>query len=116
MLMLPGDWLGEKLGHNLDNEKERQYFREAVVSFLIFVPINLLAVLTCWQFLQLVGYSERIAGLSSIVWLLGTSVLFYSSFHQQNNQILLFVLIGYQAALAYAIKEKKSLAILSGVS
>ncbi|WP_319419451.1 glycosyltransferase family 39 protein [Pleurocapsa sp. FMAR1] len=116
MLMLPGDWLGEKLGQNIDNEKERQYFREAVVSFLIFLPINLLAVLTCFKFLQLVGYSERIAGLSSIVWLLGTSVLFYSSFHQQNNQILLFVLISYQAALAYVLKDKKSLAILSGAS
>ncbi len=116
MLMLPGDWLGDKLGQNLDNEKERQYFREAVVSFLIFLPINLLAVLTCFKFLQLIGYSERIAGLSSIVWLLGTSVLFYSSFHQQNNQILLFVLIGYQAALAYIIKNKKFLAILSGAS
>ncbi len=116
MLMLPGDWLGDKLGQDLDNKKERQYFREAVVSFLIFVPINLLAVITCFKFLQLVGYSERIAGLSSIVWLLGTSVLFYSSFHQQNNQILLFVLISYQAALAYVLKEKKSLAILSGAS
>ena len=116
MLMLPGDWLGEKLGQNFEQEQERQYFREAVVSFLIFVPINLLAVLTCFQFLQLFGYNQRVAGLSSIVWLLGTSVLFYSSFHQQNNQILLFVLISYQAALAYATKDDKYLGILSGIS
>jgi len=116
MLMLPGDWLAEKLSQNFKLEQERQYFREAVVSFLIFVPLNLLAVLTCFQFLQLLGYDQRVAGLSSIVWLLGTSVLFYSSFHQQNNQILLFVLTSYQAALAYAIKDNKYLATLSGIS
>ncbi len=72
--------------------------------------------LTYFRFLKLLNYSEKIAGLSSIVWLLGTSVLFYSSFHQQNNQILLFVLISYQTALAYAIKAQKRLAILSGIA
>ena len=116
MLMLPGDWLGEKLGQGLKNEKEREHFREAIVGFLIFVPINLLMVLTCLRFLQLLNYREKVAGLSSIVLLIGTSVLFYSSFHQQNNQILLFVLVSYQMALAYAIKGKKSLAILSGAA
>lgn len=116
MLMLPGDWLGDKLGQNFDTEAQRQYIREAVVSFLVFVPLNLLTVLICFQFLQLLGYSEKVAGLSGLVWLLGTSVLFYSSFHQQNNQVLLFVLLGYQAALTYIIKHQKFLAILSGVS
>lgn len=116
MLMLPGDWLGGQLGKGIDNELVRQHFREAVVSFSIFVPINLLVVLTCFRFLRLLNYSERVAGLSSIIWLIGTSVLFYSSFHQQNNQILLFVLVSYQMALAYVIKAKKTRAILSGAS
>ncbi|MGF1591281.1 MAG: glycosyltransferase family 39 protein [Pleurocapsa sp.] len=116
MLMLPGDWLGTQLGQNLSSEKERQQFIEAVISFGIFLPINLLAVLACFRLLQLFGYSEKVSGLSSIIWLLGTTVLFYTTFHQQNNQILLFVLIAYETALAYVIKSKKRWAILSGIA
>lgn len=117
MLMLPGDWLGTKLGQNVtDNLNESQKIREAVVSFLIFLPINVFCVVSCFNLLRLFNYSEKLAGLSSIVWLLGTSVLFYSSFHQQNNQILLFVLLGYQAALAYVKSGKKQLATLSGIA
>lgn len=114
--MLPGDWLGTKLGQNLNHENERQRFKEAIVSFFIFLPINLLAVLSCFRLLRLFGYSEKLAGLSSIAWLLCTTVLFYTTFHQQNNQILLFVLVGCQTALAYVIKENRYLAILSGVA
>ncbi|WP_019507050.1 glycosyltransferase family 39 protein [Pleurocapsa sp. PCC 7319] len=116
ILMLPGDWLGEQLGQSIKNELIREHFRGAIVSFLIFVPLNLLAVLTCFRFLRLLNYSEKVSGLSSLVWLIGTSILFYSSFHQQNNQILLFVLLSYQAALMYLIKNKKYWAILSGVA
>ena len=116
MLMLPGDWLGGQLGKKLKNPLKRQFLREAVVSFFIFIPLNLLVVLSCWRFLRLLNYSEKVAALSTLVLLIGTSVLFYSSYHQQNNQILLFVLVGYQMALAYSLKGKKRLAIFSGMS
>lgn len=117
MLMLPGDWLGTKLAQSINiNKNQSQQFIEAIVSFFIFLPINLLAVLACFRLLKLFGYSEKLAGLSSIIWLLGTTVLFYSTLHQQNNQILLFVLISYQAALAYIKKEQKQLAIFSGMA
>lgn len=115
MLMLPADWLGSKFGKNFSNEIERQGVIEAAVSFLVFIPINLFSVLTYFKFLQLLNYSKKVAALSSLLWLLGTSFLFYSSFHQQNNQILLFVLLGYQASLIYIIENKKKLAIFSGV-
>ena len=118
MLILPGDWLGTKLSQslNLTNEAESQQFREAVISFIIFLPINLLTILTCFKLLLHFGYSEKIAGLSSIIFLLGTTVLFYASLHQQNNQILLFVLLSYQAASAYVMQQKKQLAIASGIA
>ena len=116
MLMLPGDWLGEQLGKGINDKLIKEHFREVVISFLIFLPINILAVLTCFQFLRLLNYSEKVAGLSSLVWLIGTSILFYCSFHQQNNQILLFVLLSYQAALIYIIKQKQHWAILSGAA
>ena len=116
MLMLPGDWLGTKLSQNLNNETERTRFREAVVSFVIFLPLNLLAVLSCFRLLKLFGYSQKLAEFSSVVWLLCTTVFFYTTFHQQNNQTLLFVLLGYQTSLAYIATEKKNLAIFSGVA
>jgi len=116
ILMLPGDWLGEQLGKGLQNKLVREHFREAIVCFLIFTPINLLAVLACFRFLRLLDYSEKVAGLSSLIWLIGTSMLFYSSFHQQNNQVLLFVLFSYQAALIYLMKTKKIWAVLSGAA
>lgn len=117
MLMLPGDWIGTKLSQSirLDRNQSKQ-FTEAIISFLIFLPINLLAVLACFRLLKLFSYSEKLAGLSSIIWFLGTTVLFYSTLHQQNNQILLFVLISYQAALAYIQKGQKPLAIFSGIA
>ncbi|VEP15879.1 conserved membrane hypothetical protein [Hyella patelloides LEGE 07179] len=117
MLMLPGDWLGTNLSKSItSNEYQRQQFTEAFVSFAIFVPLNLLAVLACFRSLILFDYPEKLAGLSSIVWLLGTSVLYYSTIHQQNNQILLFVLVSYQTALLYILKEKKQFAVLSGMA
>lgn len=118
MLMLPGDWLGTKLSQSLNftDENESQQFREAIISFVIFLPINLLAILTSFKLLRYLGYCEKLAGLSSIVLLLGTTVLFYASFHQQNNQILFFVLASYQTALAYVIQRKKRLAIASGMA
>lgn len=116
ILMLPGDWLGTQLGRGIDDKFIQDYLREATVSFLIFLPINLLTVLTCFRFLRLLDYSEKIAGLSSLVWFIGTSIFFYAGFHQQNNQILLFILLSYQAALIYIIKTKKYWAILSGAA
>ena len=116
ILMLPGDWLGEQLGKGIDNKLIKEHFRETVVSFLIFIPLNLLAVITCFRFLRLLDYSPKVAGLSSLIWLIGTSILFYCSFHQQNNQVLLFVLLSYQAALMYLTKSKKHWAVLSGAA
>ena len=118
MLMLPGDWLGSKLSQsfNLTDEYESEQLRGAVISFAIFLPINLLVVLTSFKLLVNFGYSEKLAGLSSIVLLLGTTVLFYASYHQQNNQILFCVLASYQTALAYVMQRKRRLAIASGMA
>ena len=116
ILMLPGDWLGTQLGQWLPTEKLRQQFREAVVSFLIFLPLNVLSVIWCFRLLRRFNYEEKLAGLSSIVWLLGTTFFFYSTIHQQNNQILLFVLIGYETALAYILSQESKLAIYSGLA
>ena len=41
MLMLPGDWLGTKLARSIKLAPDRsQQFTEAIVSFLIFLPIS----------------------------------------------------------------------------
>ncbi len=97
MMMLPGDWLGHKIGQKIVDDQERQSLAELVISFLIFLPLSLLAIIESFRFLKLLGYSEKLAALSSMIFFLGSTVLFYSSFHQQNNQIILLVLLNLSA-------------------
>ncbi|WP_217651984.1 glycosyltransferase family 39 protein [Hydrococcus rivularis] len=115
LLMLPGDWLGSQL-HRLLSQQDENFLRRLVVSFLIFIPLNLAAVLTCFWLLRLFDFNERIAGLASLTWLLSTTVLTYVQNPQQNNQILLFVTIGYAAALACVRHGKLHFAFLSGLA
>lgn len=114
ILMLPGDWIGSQLSHWFPNiESER--WRELTVNFLVFLPLNVAAVIACFYLLCLFGFPEKIAGLGSLTWLLGTTFLYYAQVHQQNNQILLFVTLAYGAALAYVQRERSYYAILSGL-
>jgi hypothetical protein len=114
MLMLPGDWLGTQL-HRWLPALDEEYLRELTVSLLIFVPLNVAAVIACFWLLRLLGFEEGLAGLSSITWFLGTTALHYAQLHQQNNQILLFSILGYGAALAYVLRQRPYWAFLSGL-
>ena len=115
MLMLPGDWLGTQLHGWFPKVGERD-FRGLVVNFAIFVPLNVAAVVSCFWLLRLFEFNERIAGLASISWLLGTTVLHYAQVPQQNNQLLLFVTIGYAAALACVKRGRLLFAAISGLA
>lgn len=115
MLMLPGDWVGTQL-HQWFPAIPSKDLRDLVVNFLIFIPLNVAAVVTCFWLLRLFDFEERIAGLTSIAWLLGTTVLHYAQVHQHNNQVLLLVTIGYAAALACVLRGRPSFALLSGLA
>ncbi len=114
MLMLPGDWLGTQLHRWFPKVGERD-FRSLVINFVIFVPLNVAAVVSCFWLLRLFDFNERIAGLTSIAWLLGTTFLHYAQVPQQNNQVLLFVTIGYAAALAFVKRGIPHFAVISGI-
>ena len=115
LLMLPGDLLGTWL-HYLFPAIPEKNWRQLVVSFLIFIPLNIAAVVTCFWLLKEFGFNERIAQLGSVIFFLGTTFLHYAQIHQQNNQLLLFVMIGYVAALAYSFSKNPSLAFMSGLA
>ena len=115
LLMLPGDWLGTQL-HQLFPKMELKFFRRLIVNFFIFVPLNVAAVLSCFWLLRLFEFEERIAGLASITWLLSTTVLNYAQVPQQNNQVLLFVTIGYAAALVCVRRGIPYFALISGLA
>jgi len=115
MLMLPGDWLGTKL-HQWFPILPAKDFRSLVVSLLIFIPLNVAVVVSCFWLLRLFNFEEQIAGLASIAWLLGTTVLHYSQVHHQNNQVLLFVTLGYANALAFLLRQNPRFLIWSGLS
>ena len=115
LLMLPGDWLGTQL-HRFFPIMESKQWRDLAVNFFVFIPLNVAAVVSCFWLLKLFGFSERIAGLTSITWLLGTTFFYYAQVQHQNNQILLFVTLGYATALACVRNRHSLFAILSGLA
>ncbi|MBE9125816.1 MULTISPECIES: hypothetical protein [unclassified Coleofasciculus] len=115
LLMLPGDWLGTQLHQWFPNIPSKT-LRDLTVNFLIFIPLNVATVVACFWLLRLFDFEERIAGLASLAWLLGTTVLHYAQVHQHNNQVLLFVIIGYAAALAYVRSGRPRFALISGLA
>jgi hypothetical protein len=115
LLMLPGDWLGTKL-HQSFPKLGSEDMRYLVVNFLIFLPLNVAAVVSCFWLLKLFNFEEQIAGLTSIVWLISTTVLHYAQVPFQNNQVLLFVTIGYAAALACIRQGRPRFALISGLA
>lgn len=115
VLMLPGDWLGTQLHRWFPAIAEKD-MRDLVVNFLIFIPLNVAAVVACFWLLTLFNFSERVAGLTSLLFLLGTTFLHYAQVHQHNNQVLLFVTIGYASALACALRGNIRMAAISGLA
>jgi hypothetical protein len=115
MLMIPGDWLGTQL-HQSFPEVGARDLRRLAVTFLIFLPLNIAVVLSGFWLLRLFNFEEKIAGLTSIIWLIGTTVLPYAQIPFQNNQILLFVTLGYASALACVLRGQPRLALLSGLA
>jgi len=115
LLMLPGDWLGAQL-HRFFPEIPSKIIRDLTVNLLIFIPLNVAAVVACFWLLRLFDVEERIAELTSIAWLLSTTVLHYAQVHQHNNQVLLFTIIGYAGALAYVRSGRPRFVFISGLA
>jgi len=115
LLMLPGDWLGTQL-HQWFPALTSELWRQLTVAFLIFVPLNVATVVTCFWLLRLFDFNQQIAGLASITWLLGTTVLHYAQMHHQNSGVLLFVLFGYATAFTYVQRPYPKFALLSGLA
>jgi hypothetical protein len=115
LLMLPGDWIGTKLYQFLPIMDEDNW-RQLTVSLLVFVPLNVAAVVACFWLLREFNFSEKVSGLATLTWLLGTSFLSYAQIHQQNNQQLLCIIIGYAASLAYIRSNNNRFAFFAGLA
>ncbi len=115
MLMLPGDWVGTQL-HRAFPAIDSLQWRTLAVSFLIFIPLNVAAVVSGFWLLRLFNFDEQIAGLTSITLFLATTMLHYAQVPQQNNQLLLLVTLGYATALAYVHQRQRYFALLSGLA
>ncbi|MBD2179049.1 hypothetical protein H6F42_19180 [Pseudanabaena sp. FACHB-1998] len=115
ILMLPGDWIGAQI-HNLFPYESEIKVRHATISYLIFIPLNVSAVIACYWLINLFGFTEKVAGLTSIIVMLCTTILHYAQEHQQVNQILLFTLISYACVLGYTQSFKNHFVLLSGLA
>jgi hypothetical protein len=107
LLMLPGDWLGTQL-HKAFSYQDDTYFREIIVRWVTFIPLNSALIVACFWLLKVFNFTERVAAFSSITILLSTTVLAYAQSSQQNNQILLFVVLAY-ACVIVAIQAQSKL-------
>ena len=87
ILMLPGDWLGEQI-YRISPKLGSDFTRRLVVSFVIFLPLNLAAVVACFNLLRLLDFTEEIAALATVTLLLCTTFLHYAQVNQHNNQVL----------------------------
>lgn len=114
ILMLPGDWFATQLLQFFPKLSSVD-FRQSVVSYLIFVPLNVASVLACFWLMRLMKFGEEISGLTTIALLICTSFLAYTHVHQQNNQILLFVALGYASFLAYVKYGQTRFVVISGL-
>ncbi|MDJ0842680.1 hypothetical protein [Crocosphaera sp.] len=119
LLMLPGDWLGTKirpLFPKMASSGEPYLVQWLTINLLIFVPLNVALAVSCFWLIRSFGFNNNIASLSSIGWFLGTTVLHYAQLHQQNNQILLFVILGYSSIMNFMQSKKDGFLTLSGLS
>jgi hypothetical protein len=114
ILMLPGDWLGTKLQRWV--HAGPRSVRTAVVSWLVFMPLNVAMVLACFWLLRLFGSSEQLAAIASLIWLLATTALPYAQIAFQNNQVLLFVIVAHAAILGWVQTRRHWLIVASGLA
>jgi hypothetical protein len=115
LIMLPGDWLATMLAPHLKGVAPTD-LRRAVVAWTLFLPLNIAAVLAAFWLLLRFGVEERLAGLSSLLWLAGTTVLPYAQVAFQNNQVLLCALVAHAAILEWARNDRKLTLLISGVA
>jgi hypothetical protein len=115
ILMLLGDWLGTQLHRFFPNTSSMD-LRQAVVAYLVFVPLNIAAVMACFWLLKLIDFSDSISSLTTVAWLLCTTVLAYAQEPQHNNQILLFVTLAYASIIAYIKYGRSHFMMMSGLA
>ncbi|NQZ64703.1 MULTISPECIES: hypothetical protein [Crocosphaera] len=115
LLMLPGDWIGTQLSKVFPILEEEEW-RELMVSFLIFIPINIAVVVSGYWLLNLFDFPDKVAAISSLLLLLATTVLHHAQVHQQNNQILALIIVGYAGVLGFIKTQKYPLLFWSGLA
>jgi len=114
-LMVPSDWVGAKLSRYFKTVTSKE-LRTAVVVWTLFLPINVAVVLAAFWLLIELKVEPRLAALSTLVWLLGTTVLPYAQVAFQNNQVLLCVLVANAAVLEWSGRQRAVFLIVSGVA
>jgi hypothetical protein len=112
LLMLPADYVATRLNRWFKGPAKE--VRSAIVGWTVFIPLNALAVLACFYLLRLFGVSDVQAAVSSLLWLLATTVLPYAQTAFQNNQVLLFVIVAHAGILAWVRTDRSGYLVLSG--
>ncbi len=98
LLMLPADIIGtylEKLPYFTDYNGADPTIRNIFVAYTTNILISVLTALTCFRFLQQLGFSLRHAAAGVLALLFCTTHLHYAQNMMENNYILLLTLTGF---------------------
>jgi hypothetical protein len=115
LLMVPWDWLATQLSPHIKRLSPKD-LSEVLLVWTLFLPINVAVVLSAFWLLVGLRIEPRLAALSTLLWLLGTTVLPYAQIPFQNNQVLLCVLLAHAALLQWVTTRRTYLLIVSGVA
>jgi hypothetical protein len=97
LVMLPGDILARTaIGFVSRFREPPAWFQEqTVVTYITSTLICVLAILVCYHFLSILGFTETQSILGAGSLLLGTTFLHYTQNMQENNLLLLLTLSGF---------------------
>ncbi len=102
LVMLPADIISYKLTDGIKiNEKTLDKIRAGLVTYLTFIPINVLSIIISFLFLQHLGFNKGQSLCGAMGLLFGTMFLAYAQSHQENSLMFLLTLSGYLLNLVW---------------
>lgn len=95
VLMLPADMVATTAMRFIPALGRHPEFRSVFVSYTVSISVCVLAVLVCFRFLLLLGFTPKQSSAGALTLLFATTFLYYTQNLMENNFMLLLTLTGF---------------------
>ena len=95
VLMLPADMVATTAMRFIPALGRHPEFRSVFVSYTVSISVCVLAVLVCFRFLLLLGFTPKQSSAGALTLLFATTFLYYTQNLMENNFLLLLTLTGF---------------------